>query len=355
VDTAQALEASADGRAMLDDRDRKQQLIVDRALIPTIRRRCKFTDWEERFLDSIVDCRDPTSRQMERLNAIVSKGMKAPIPSLKGLIWHDVRLHLPSRLVWHMTEVSSRSKQSYVTRKTMAEKMSASDGEIARALRTITRQWRLFRWDLTERAYFRILRSRESSKQFKTRVQRTINVPVGICWILRDLVEEVAEDGRQYFRKAAPHSNEQFSKQLGCHPMSVSRCLDYVLRLGYFRRYNRKKNKPMYVHFDFFDNEIFDEKYSQDERTLDPTGINPCKPKQRQSHRYAKPAEVDRATAKVEVRAAELVLREDFARQREVEASELLDLRGGPLPAKKRVISHFGRSDRMIVENTVGS
>ncbi len=206
-----------------------------------------------------------------------------PIVSIKEPLWVDVTLHLPSRLAWIMHEVSLRSKKCYLKLETMAELgvmgaderwYPASAAEVEHALRTITETWRLFKWDRIARAYVRVLKPGESSKAFKTRVQRTIFVEVAICWVLRDLVEYV-KDGVVYFRKkAAAHTNAEFAKQLGCSERSIERRMNAALATGCFRRYNRRQNKPLYVRFDDPANEYL-MKYREDPRTAQASGVNP--------------------------------------------------------------------------------
>ena len=228
--------------------------------------------WETNFCREMVWVRRPSPKQLDMLAKLTAKTQG--LLSIKDLLWHDVTLHLPSRLAWFMTEVSARSGVVYASRDTMMQTMYASYEEIDLALRTIVRQWKLFRWDRSKRAHDRVLKAGETSRRFKKRVQRTIDIAVGIAWVMRDLVEIIHKDGEVGARTPAPHGNKEFAEQLGCHPMTVSRALNSVLGLGYFRRYNRKRNMPLYARFDWADDEIFSEKYDADPRTEVASGVN---------------------------------------------------------------------------------
>ena len=218
---------------------------------------------------------DPEGPAMSKVIRVQQfpKKDKPRCPSLQDLIWKDSTLHLPSRLVWYMVVVSSWSNKAYPKHETMMQKMSASCEEIDRALRTIVEQWKLFVWDRGKAAYLRILEPGETSRKFKARVQHTVLIEVGVSWILRDLLEEQDKDGTVRVGNPAPHSNKEFAKQLGCSPMSVSRNMGRVLMTGCFKRYNRRRNKPLYARFD--EALYLLGKYEEDARTRDADGVNP--------------------------------------------------------------------------------
>ena len=200
------------------------------------------------------------------------------IPSIRDKILADTRLHLPSRLAWSMTDVSSVSGDVFMSLRTMNQNLGASQTEIESAVRTVARQWKLFRWDRTSRSYRRALQDHETSPEFKNRVQRTIHLTVGISWVLRDLLEEFDDRGRVVLRGPAPHTNEQFADQLGSNVRSIRLTMDEVLRLGYFFRYNRRR-KPLYTHPSDLDNEFYDQKYTPDGRCYDDRVIVPIRSK----------------------------------------------------------------------------
>lgn len=196
------------------------------------------------------------------------------VPPIEPQILADVSYHLPSRLAWLMTGASSRSNESYMRDSTMMEQLAASSDELDRALRTVSETWKLFRWDGKKNVYARVLAKKtEPSRAFKARVQRKVNLKLGIAWILRDLLEERRTDGKLVPRAAllAPHSLNQFAAQLGCHRISVSRVMGEVLAGGYFTRFNRQRqgNMPIYTLRDVDMVETtLDLKYERDERTL---------------------------------------------------------------------------------------
>lgn len=191
-------------------------------------------------------------------------------PSLKHTILADRSFHLPSRLAWLMTDVSSASGLFHMRRETTRGALGATSREIDLALRTITEgRWRLFRWDERERAY-RCNRVRgETSRAFKARVQRTVNVKLGVAWVLRDLLE--CRDG--YSAQPAPHSCAEFAAQLGCHEKSVSRVMRGVLGSGCFRRY-RRRGAPLYTRFNDRLASAYEAKYRADPLTEDAGGIS---------------------------------------------------------------------------------
>jgi hypothetical protein len=200
------------------------------------------------------------------------------IPSIKHLLWRDPTLHLASQLVWYLLEISSQSGRAYPKIETMMEKTWATRGGIELALRTIVEQWKLFRWNRSKTVLVQVCEPGETSRQFKARAQRTVHTAVGICWVLRDLLEREDGNGNILVCKFAPHSNAQFAKQLGCHPDTVSGWMDDALRPGCFKRYNRKQNKPLYARFDHdrvFGDDYLSYKYKEDRRTGSAEGVNP--------------------------------------------------------------------------------
>jgi hypothetical protein len=197
---------------------------------------------------------------------------------LRQLILADPTFHLPSRLAWLMTDASGTSGESYMRWATMTEATGASDDELERALRTITETWKLFRWDKDKGAFLPVRNRGETSRVFKARVQKQVNLKLGIAWVLRDLLE-----GVDYY-PCVPHSVKQFADQLDCEEKSVSRVMRGVLSSGYFLHYRRCRGSAIFARFDCHLRNALDAKYTINPRTVDADGVNPnVEPSQRRN------------------------------------------------------------------------
>lgn len=148
---------------------------------------------------------------------------------IKKAIRADPYFHQASRLAWRMTELAWKSGLVTMSLKRMRQEMCAgSIDEIKRSLDTITKKWGLFRWDAKAGGYVRLLRSGESSDDFKERVQQTVRTKVGVAWILSDITSSF---------NPAPHTNDDFAKELNYHPTRIGLVIKEVLEhVGYFKR-----------------------------------------------------------------------------------------------------------------------
>ena len=160
--------------------------------------------------------------------------------SVQDMMLWNITAHQPSRLAWWMTSLWLLYGEVYPTHEGMQLKLNANSiEEIKNSLAIIINMWKLFRYDAKQHRYTPVKLPKETSQQFKLRVQRTIRKQVRIWWIVRDLVETYRNNKSIARDKPTPHSNAQFMEQTQCGEQTLTRYLKQItVEYEYALRYS---------------------------------------------------------------------------------------------------------------------
>jgi hypothetical protein len=163
-------------------------------------------------------------------NQMIHAGLEKGYPIQDMMLWNTTT-DQGSRIAWWFANLYLLYHDVNPKLETIKLKVNAqSIEELKRnGLWKVLGKWKLFRYDDKEHRYHPNLLPKETDKQFKLRVQRTISKQVALWWVVRDLVEVIGKDGKGHPRPVpSPHTNIEFMQQVLCTEQTVTRYVNQV-------------------------------------------------------------------------------------------------------------------------------